>query len=102
MTTVARALSGWSSTRLLPLFFGGWLWGTLAWAEPPVPAQGTVTKVVVDGNRRIEEAVVLAAVSLRRGEPVDEDKIRRDLKAVYGTGFFEDVQVDLVQDPTGP
>lgn len=80
-------------------------WGMLlaapAMALPPVPAEGTVTRVVVEGNRRIEEAVVLAAVGLRRGESLSPEKVRRDLKAVYATGFFEDVVVELLPDENG-
>lgn len=85
-----------------------WLWW-LGWlltaapvhAMPPAPAEGTVTRVVVEGNRRIEEAVVLAAVGLRRGESLTPEKVRRDLKAVYATGFFEDVEIELVPDDAG-
>jgi outer membrane protein insertion porin family len=93
-----------------------WLWflGMLAWAGPtlalfaavpasaaPAQAEGTVSRVAVQGNRRIEEAVVLAAVGLRRGESITPEKIRRDLKAVYATGFFEDVVVELVDHDDG-
>ncbi|MCB9686977.1 MAG: outer membrane protein assembly factor BamA [Alphaproteobacteria bacterium] len=70
-------------------------------AAPPAPAEGTVTKVVVDGNRRIEEAVVLAAVGIRRGERVDPEKIKRDIRAVWGTGYFDDVVVELLPDGDG-
>lgn len=77
------------------------LTATDAPAAPPVSAEGTVTRVVVDGNRRIEEAVVLAAIGLRRGEALSVEKVRRDLKAVYATGFFEDVVVELVDAEGG-
>jgi outer membrane protein insertion porin family len=70
-------------------------WGTFAHAAAPVPAEGTVAKIVVEGNRRIDEAVVLAAVGLRRGEALSPEKVRRDLEAVYDTGFFEDVVIEL-------
>jgi outer membrane protein insertion porin family len=93
-------------SRVLGLAACGLLWWLLAaagpaWADPPIPAEGTVARVVVEGNRRIEEAVVLAATSLRRGEALSADKVRRDLKAVYATGYFEDVRVELVPDPNG-
>ena len=55
----------------------------------------TVTSVRVEGNRRIEEAAVLAAIQLRNGEALAPWKVRRDIKAVYRTGFFQDVQVDV-------
>lgn len=70
-------------------------------AAPPVAAEGTVERISVQGARRIEEAVVLAAIGLRRGEQLSPEKIRRDLKAVYETGFFEDVVVDLAQGEDG-
>jgi outer membrane protein insertion porin family len=73
----------------------------VAWAEPPVPAEGVVDKVTVQGARRIEEAVVLAAIGLRRGERLSPEKVRRDLKAVYDTGFFDDVVVDLADAGDG-
>ena len=63
--------------------------------ERTVAETQTVTAVRVEGNRRIEEAAVMAAVQLRTGEAVAPWKIRRDIKAVYRTGFFQDVQVDV-------
>ena len=68
---------------------------SLGQAAEPVDAEGSVGRVVVAGNRRIEEAVVLAAIGLRRGERLTREKVRRDLKAVYKTGFFDDVVVEL-------
>lgn len=55
----------------------------------------TVTSVRVEGNRRIEEAAVMAAIQIRTGETLAPWKVRRDIKAVYRTGFFQDVQVDV-------
>ena len=60
----------------------------VALAAPPVAAEGKVAKVVVEGTRRIDEAAVLAAIGLRRGEQLNPQKIRRDLKAVHDTGWF--------------
>jgi outer membrane protein insertion porin family len=54
-----------------------------------------VNSIRVEGNRRVEEAAVLAAVQLRPGERVNPQKIRRDIKGVYRTGFFRDVRVDV-------
>src|SRR5690606_18523013 len=72
-----------------------------AWAQAPVPAEGTVTQVRVEGTRRVDEAVVLAAIGLRAGEQLTPEKVRRDLAAVYATGFFEDVRFELVPDGGG-
>jgi outer membrane protein insertion porin family len=71
------------------------LWSGVVRAGAPVPAEGEVTRVTVEGTRRIDEAAVLAAVGLRRGERLTPQKVRRDLKAVYETGWFQDVVIEL-------
>ena len=85
---------------LLALF----LLSLTAGATPPVPAEGMVGQVRVQGTRRIEEAAVLSNIGLRRGERLNPDKVRRDIKSVWGTGFFDDVIVQIAQreDGQGP
>ncbi len=78
----------------MTLWMAIWLFLSAAWAQP-APAEGTVASLQVEGNRRVEDAAVLAAVQLREGEQLASWKIQRDIKAVYRTGFFEDVQVDV-------
>jgi outer membrane protein insertion porin family len=95
-----RAASGFVWLVWLVAFFGLLTWNT-AFAAEPAPAEGNVVKVSVSGARRIEEAVVLAAIGLRRGEALSVEKVRRDIKAIYATGFFEDVRVDVLPDPDG-
>lgn len=90
----------WCRVLSLVLWLGMGGFSPVARAEEPVPAEGTVSRVVVQGNRRVEEAVVLAAVGVRRGEQVNAGRVRRDLEAVYQTGYFEDVVIELVPDPT--
>ncbi|MCB9681576.1 MAG: outer membrane protein assembly factor BamA [Alphaproteobacteria bacterium] len=67
----------------------------VAHAGELVPARGEIAEVVVRGTRWIEEAAVLARIGLHPGEELTPDKVRRDLKSVYGTGFFQDVQILL-------
>ncbi len=73
----------------------------VARAEEPASAEGTVTKVVIEGNRRIEDATVLSSIGMRRGDELTPYKVRRDLKSVYSTGFFDDVQVEILPDEGG-
>ncbi|MCP4805671.1 MAG: outer membrane protein assembly factor BamA [Proteobacteria bacterium] len=70
----------------------------MAWVTPAhaQDSAGTIVSLRVEGNKRIEDAAVLAAVQLNEGEELAAWKIRRDIKGVYRTGFFEDVQVDVV------
>jgi outer membrane protein insertion porin family len=84
---------------LIALFLA--FWSSLAVAAPPVSADGLVTRVSVEGQRRIEEAAVLAAIGMRQGEQLSAEKVRRDLRSVYATGFFRDVVVDLEPEGEG-
>lgn len=63
-------------------------------AGEPAPAEGEVVRVEVRGTRWIEEAAVTRNIGLRAGEQLTAAKVRRDLKAVYRTGFFRDVVVE--------
>jgi len=62
-------------------------------AEPPTLVDGTVGSIAVKGLRRVEEAAILASIGLRVGEELAGWKIQRDIKAVYRTGFVDDVRV---------
>lgn len=73
----------------------------VASATEPVPAEGTVGSVRVQGTRRIEEAAVLSNIGLRRGDRLNPDKVRRDIKSVWGTGFFDDVVVQMIEREDG-
>ena len=62
---------------------------------------GRVSAVRISGLRRVEEAALLAAIDLAPGDFIAGWKVRRDLVAIYGTGFVEDVRVDVSPDPAG-
>ena len=47
----------------------------------------------VCGNRRIEDATVLASIFLRSGQELSGEAVRRDIRNIYRTGFFDDVRV---------
>ena len=64
-------------------------------AEAPTPAVGTVRRVEVTGIHRVEEAAILASVGLRPGEELLDWKVDRDIKAVYRSGFVDDIRVDV-------
>lgn len=72
-----------------------------AHAAPVGSPNGTVTQVDIVGNERIEEATVLAALSLRRGDTLTRGRARQAVKAIYRTGFFDDVRVETEPDGEG-
>ncbi len=60
---------------------------------PTIPA-GQVSRIQVDGLRRVEEAAILASVGLRVGEELATWKAQRDIRAIYRTGFVDDVRME--------
>lgn len=60
-------------------------------ASAQAPAQ--VREIVVQGNQRIEATTVLSYMAIAPGDPYDEARIDRSLKALFATGLFADVTI---------
>ena len=58
-------------------------------AEPFVASD-----IRVDGLQRISSGTVFTYLPVNRGDTVDDAKIGDSIRALYRTGFFEDVQLD--------
>ncbi len=71
------------------------LWSSSARAAAPEAADETIIEVAVEGNRRIEIDTILTSIGLRRGDIVTASRVRRDIKAIYATGWFDDVVVSI-------
>ena len=54
-----------------------------------------IAKVEVTGNERVDTAVITNNIKIKEGEEYNLDKIREDMKNIYKTGFFSDVQIDI-------
>ncbi|MGN6749191.1 MAG: outer membrane protein assembly factor BamA [Xanthobacteraceae bacterium] len=61
----------------------------------PARAQAALTtsSIVVEGNRRVEADTVRSYFKVAPGEHLDAAKIDAALKALYGTGLFQDVRI---------
>ena len=72
-------------------------------APPPAAAAGaSIADVRVEGNRRVEVDAIRAAISQRKGQPLDPRAIAKDVRAVMKLGFFSDVVVELQGTPAAP
>ncbi len=72
------------------------------WA--PLPAQDgapLVTSVAIRGQKRIELPAIQGRLTLRPNDRYTADAIREQVKILYGTGYFEDVQVETDPGATG-
>lgn len=54
----------------------------------------TVTDIRVDGLQRISAGTVFTYLPIQRGDTVDEASAAEAIRALYKTGFFEDVRLD--------
>ncbi|MCX7857435.1 MAG: outer membrane protein assembly factor BamA [Deltaproteobacteria bacterium] len=58
-------------------------------------------KIEVIGNERVDRGVVLNAIKTRENDVYDLERLREDMKNIYRTGFFSDVQIDVKETEKG-
>lgn len=85
-------------------------WTQQAPSPPPAPAQPTpapppappVKAIEVRGNVRVPADQILAVISATKvGEPLSDERIRADVRAINELGLFADVSARLETDPDG-
>ena len=64
-------------------------------ADAPAVAEGKILDVRLEGLRNVEEAALLAVMATRAGALANATIIQRDIKAIYRSGFVDDVVVDI-------
>ena len=70
------------------------LLGATAWAEAQAPAV-LIRELTVEGNRRVQEAVILGRVRSSIGAPFNPAQVSEDVRSIFGLGFFDDVQLKV-------
>jgi outer membrane protein insertion porin family len=70
-------------------------------APPQAFPQQKVAEVVVRGNEHIPPDQILAVVSTKVNDPLNEEKLRNDVQAILGLGYFADAVVRLEPVPGG-
>ncbi|HEX5764291.1 MAG TPA: outer membrane protein assembly factor BamA, partial [Woeseiaceae bacterium] len=63
-----------------------------AWAQQPGQV---ISRILVEGNQRIEARTVLSYLLVRPGDAYDEERIGLSVRALFATGLFSDVQFEL-------
>ena len=67
-----------------------------AWAQSIDPF--TVSDIRVDGLQRISAGTVFTYLPVERGDRIDQAKAGEAIRALYKTGFFQDVRLDRQGD----
>ena len=73
---------------------------TPAVAREPVPERGTITKINVQGNRRVETDAIRAVLPIKVGDTYDRAKLRQVLLAIWKMNYFNDVKLDVSHQQT--
>ena len=60
-----------------------------------------VVEVVVEGNQRIETDAIRRLIKTKPGDVYLAQNLAEDLKAIYGMGYFDDIQIESQQRPDG-
>ncbi len=68
---------------------------TTAHAQRGGAAAGTIAAVQIQGNVRAEPETIRSYLQLKAGQPYDAAAADRSLKALFGTGLFSDVVIDM-------
>jgi outer membrane protein insertion porin family len=71
---------------------------------PDAPAQSPEAKVAsidIRGNKKIELAAIQGRLTLKPGDSYTPENMRGQMKILYETGYFEDVQVETESVPDG-
>ncbi len=63
-------------------------------ASPASASAFTVSDIRVDGLQRIGAGTVFTYLPIERGDTVDSTRIGEAMRALYKTGFFEDIRFD--------
>lgn len=66
------------------------------WAAEPL-----VVAVSVEGNSQVVASHILSAVDTKVGEPLDRERLKNDVEAIYELGFFSVVDSQLADQPDG-
>lgn len=84
----------WAILAVVAIF----AFGTPAYAQAPAPrgaAGSVISSVQITGNVRAELETVRSYLQLKEGQPYDPAAADRSLKALFSTGLFSDVAIDM-------
>jgi outer membrane protein insertion porin family len=60
-----------------------------------------IVDVQIRGNRRIPAETIKYNIRTKAGDEITAEAIRRDVKILYGLGYFDDIRVDAEDDERG-
>ena len=87
---------GWTCAFVVSLLAASPL-GVSAQPRPTAPGAARqaplIKELTVEGNRRVQDAVILGAVQSKIGGPFHPSVLTEDLRSIFALGFFDDVKM---------
>lgn len=60
-----------------------------------------IASIAPAGNERIDSGAILRKISAKPGDFYSPDALRKDLKSVFAMGYFDNVEIEVNDSPTG-
>jgi outer membrane protein insertion porin family len=83
--------AGLTAVLVLAVWAGTGTRGHAQQQAPPI----IIKELTVEGNRRVQEAVILGRVKSALGSPFNPAQLSDDIRAIFALGFFDDVQAKV-------
>ena len=59
-------------------------------------SEGIIDAIIITGNTRTKDYVILREMDLMPGSALNEEKLKRDLRAIYNLNYFSELEPQLV------
>jgi outer membrane protein insertion porin family len=66
------------------------------------PVRPFIQNIIFEGNLRYPRDTLLARIFSRPGDPYNDEALRRDFHALWNTGWFEDIRLEVENSPRNP
>ncbi|MBN2060640.1 MAG: outer membrane protein assembly factor BamA [Deltaproteobacteria bacterium] len=60
-----------------------------------------IDSIRIEGNRRVESDAIMAVIDSKKGQSLDQGQLDKDLREIYGMGFFTDVNIEIEEGTSG-
>jgi outer membrane protein insertion porin family len=84
------------TTRLIAVLLGI-LAALVSFVRAAEEPKQTVASVGVEGNLRVEQDAIKVLLRTQPGQPYDPALLDADIRAIYGMGFFDQVDADVTE-----
>jgi outer membrane protein insertion porin family len=73
----------------------------VAGGTPKAAVNQVIEDIVITGNRRIPKDTLRARILTRKGDPYDEDALRRDFNALWNSNLLDDIKLSTEDGTKG-